>query len=58
MNKPNKIIAVIDLDTTDLDYAEQFMQDLFWAGQQAGVVQSDIDFYLMEGTESTGEQLH
>ena len=58
MHKPNKIIAVIELDTTDLDYAEQFMQDLFWAGQQADVVQSDIDFYLMEGTESTGEQLH
>lgn len=58
MHKPNKIIAVIELDTTDLDYAEQFMQDLFWAGQQAGVVQSDIDFYLMEGTESTGERLH
>lgn len=58
MNKPNKIIAVVELDTTDLDYAEQFMQDLFWAGQQADVVQSDIDFYLMEGTESTGEQLH
>lgn len=58
MNKPNKIIAAIELDTTDLDSAEQFMQDLFWAGQQAGVVQSDIDFYLMEGTESTGEQLH
>lgn len=58
MHKPNKIIAVIELDTTDLDYAEQFMQDLFWAGQQADVVQSDINFYLMEGTESTGEQLH
>lgn len=58
MHKPNKIIAVIELDTTDLDYAEQFMQDLFWAGQQADVVQSDIDFYLMEGTESTGEMLH
>ena len=54
----NKIIAVIELDTTDLDYAEQFMQDLFWAGHQADVVQSDIKFYLMEGTESTGEQLH
>lgn len=58
MHNPNKIIAVIELDTTDLDYAEQFMQDLFWAGQQADVVQSDINFYLMEGTESTGEQLH
>lgn len=58
MHKPNKIIAVIEIDSTDLDYAEQFMQDLFWAGQQADVVQSDINFYLMEGTESTGEQLH
>lgn len=58
MNKLNKIIAVIEIDSTDLDYAEQFMQDLFWAGQQADVVQSDINFYLMEGTESTGEQLH
>lgn len=58
MHKPNKIIAVIEIDTTDLDYAEQFMQDLFWAGQQADVIQSDINFYLMEGTESTGEQLH
>ena len=54
----NKIIAVIELDTTDLDYAEQFMQDLFWAGQQTGVVEHDYDFYLMEGTESTGEVLH
>lgn len=58
MHKPNKIIAVIEIDSTDLDYAEQFMQDLFWAGQQADVVQSDINFYLMEGTESTGERLH
>ena len=58
MSKLNKIIAVIELDTTDLDYAEQFMQDLFWAGQQADVVQSDVKFYLMEGTESAGEQLH
>lgn len=54
----NKIIAVIEIDTTNLDYAEQFMQDLFWAGQQADVVQSGINFYLMEGAESTGEQLH
>lgn len=54
----NKIIAVIEIDSTDLDYAEQFMQDLFWAGQQAGVVEHDYDFYLMEGTESTGEVLH
>lgn len=58
MHKPNKIIAVIEIDSTDLDYAEQFMQDLFWAGQQAGVVEQDYQFYLMEGTESTGEQLH
>lgn len=58
MHKPNKIIAVIEIDSTDLDYAEQFMQDLFWAGQQAGVVERDYDFYLMEGTESTGEVLH
>lgn len=58
MHKPNKIIAVIEIDSTDLDYAEQFMQDLFWAGQQADVVTHDYDFYLMEGTESTGEQLH
>ena len=54
----NKIIAVIELDTTNIDYAEQFMQNLFWAGQQAGVVTHDYDFYLMEGTESTGEVLH
>lgn len=54
----NKIIAVIEIDSTDLDYAEQFMQDLLLAGQQADVVQGDINFYLMEGTESTGEQLH
>lgn len=58
MHKPNKIIAIIELDTTDIDYAEEFMQDLFWAGQQAGVVEHDYDFYLMEGTESTGEILH
>lgn len=54
----NKIIAVIELDTIDLDEAEEFMQALFRAGHKADVVQSDINFYLMEGTESTGEQLH
>lgn len=54
----NKIIAVIELDTKDLDYAEQFMQDLFRAGTKEGVVHADVKFYLMEGTESTGEQLH
>ena len=54
----NKIIAVIELDTTDLDEAGAFMQELFRAGHKADVVTQSIDFYLMEGTESTGEQLH
>lgn len=58
MQTRNRIIAVIELDITDFDYAEEFMQDLFWAGQEAGVVQDDIKYYLMEGTESTGEVLH
>ncbi len=58
MSTPNKIIAVIELDTVDLDEAEEFMQALFRAGHKADVVTQSIDFYLMEGTESTGEQLH
>lgn len=58
MHTPNKIIAVIELDTTDIDYAEEFMQDLLYAGQKHGLILQDTNFYLMEGTESTGEQMH
>lgn len=54
----NKIIAVIEIDTSDLDEAEEFMQLLFQAGADYGYIHDDINFYLMEGTESTGEQLH
>lgn len=54
----NKIIAVIELDTSNLDEAEKFMHLLFQAGADYGYINDDINFYLMEGTESTGEQLH
>lgn len=54
----NKIIAVIELETTDLDTAEELMNDLFWAGAQADVLIGDGQYYLMEGTDSTGEVLH
>lgn len=54
----NKIIAVIELETTDLDGAEELMYDLLWAGEQAGVLVGEGRYYLMEGTESTGEALH
>lgn len=50
----NKIIAVVELDTSDLDEAEKFMQLLFQAGADYGYINDDINFYLMEGTESTG----
>lgn len=53
-----KIAAVIELDTEDLDDAEDFMQLLLHAGHLEGVVTKDIDFYLIEHSESAGETLH
>lgn len=53
-----KIIAVIELQTDDLDLAEEFMQGLFQAGADYGYVRKDYDFYLMEGDNEFIEVLH
>lgn len=53
-----KIVAVLEIDTEDLDYAEEFMQELLHAGHLEGVVTKDMDFYLIEHSESAGETLH
>ena len=54
----NKIIAVIELQTDDLDLAEEFMQDLFQAGADYGYIRNDYNFYLMEGDNEYVEVLH
>lgn len=53
-----KILAVIELQTDDLDLAEEFMQDLFQAGANEGYVRTDYNFYLMEGDNEYAEVLH
>lgn len=53
-----KIIAVIELQTDDLDLAEEFMQNLFQAGADYGYVRKDYDFYLMESDNEFVEVLH
>lgn len=53
-----RIAAVIELDTDNLDDAEEFMQNLLHVGYLEGVVTKDIDFYLIEHSESAGETLY
>lgn len=54
----SKIAAVIELDTEDLDESEEFMHALLRAGHLEGIITKDIDFYLIEHSESAGETLH
>jgi len=53
-----KILAVIELETNDLDLAEEFMQDLFKAGADYGYVRKDYDFYLMGSDNEFIEVVH
>ena len=53
-----KLVAVLELDTDNLDDAEGFMQDLLHAGYLEGIITKDMDFYLIEHSESAGEILH
>lgn len=53
-----KIAAVIELGTDNLDDAEGFMQNLLHVGYLEGIVTKDVDFYLIEHSESAGETLH
>lgn len=53
-----KIVAVLELDTEDLDESEEFMHALLHAGHLEGILTKDMDFYLIEHSESAGETLH
>lgn len=53
-----KIAAVIELDTDNLDDAEEFMQSLLHIGQLEGIITKDVDFYLIEHSGSAVETLH
>lgn len=53
-----KIVAVVVLPDQSMDDAEWFMQRLFEAGYESGVVNEDYKWTLIESTESQSKVLH